>query len=113
MNKNPKGYTCKEFQRMIPGYINGNLSTDDLYYFLLHIEQCPECKEELTIQFMVAEGLNKLEENGSFDLNKELDASISSAIHSLKIKNISVILFVFGGLLVLLAIAAVFVLFFL
>ncbi|MDE6318231.1 MAG: zf-HC2 domain-containing protein, partial [Lachnospiraceae bacterium] len=52
---------CKEAEKMIPSFLNGELDGYDLAEFVEHIEECPECKEELSIQFLVAEGLEQLE----------------------------------------------------
>ena len=39
---------------------------------LEHINNCTQCKEELNIQFLVNEGLVRLEEGEAFDLQKEM-----------------------------------------
>lgn len=57
----------------IPEFINRKMEYRDLVKFLEHIETCENCKEELTIQFLVAEGMARLEEGSAFDLQKELE----------------------------------------
>lgn len=101
--------SCKEYEKLIPAYINNTLDGDSTLELLSHIETCPSCKEELTIQFMVAQGLNKLEESGSFELNKELDSKIKASIHAVKIKNLSIVLFFAGIGIAFLAIVAIIV----
>lgn len=49
---------CKQVTKYIPAFIDEDMAVWDLEQFLLHIEHCPECREELTIQILVAEGLN-------------------------------------------------------
>lgn len=63
---------CKDYERQIPNFINQKLDYPTLRKFCKHIETCDNCKEELTIQFLVAEGLQRMEEGESFDLQKEL-----------------------------------------
>ena len=64
--------TCKEVEKTIPLFLEDDLDTDDLREFLEHIEQCKECEEELSIQFLVAEGMQRLEDGNAFDLQSEL-----------------------------------------
>lgn len=63
---------CKDFMRLIPAFLNKELEYDELKRFCKHAMECDDCKEELTIQFLVAEGINHLEAGDAFDLNKEL-----------------------------------------
>ena len=63
---------CKEFEKMIPAYIVQKLPYADLKRFCEHARQCGECREELTIQFLTTEGIQRLEDGGAFDLQKEL-----------------------------------------
>jgi len=75
---------CKEMQRLIPAYLSGELDIKAQETFLQHIEVCPECKEELCIQFLVEEGTARLEDGGSFDLNRELDHKIMESKRMIK-----------------------------
>ena len=43
------------------------------------METCPECKEELTIQFLVTEGLERLEKGNNFNLQRELLMKLDDA----------------------------------
>ena len=47
--------------------------------FCEHMEQCEECKEELVIQFLVTEGMQRLEEGDAFDLQSELQGRLEEA----------------------------------
>ena len=77
---------CKEIQRMIPAYLNDELEGKTAELFLQHMDTCPVCKEELCIQFLVEVGTARLEDGGSFDLNRELELNIASAKKKLKHK---------------------------
>lgn len=65
--------TCKEIEMKIPDFVNRKLEYKDLIRFLEHIETCENCKEELTIQFLITEGMARLEDGSAFDLQKELN----------------------------------------
>lgn len=63
---------CIEAQQLVKPYIEGQLSDKQLEQFLEHVEQCPECYEELEIYFSIYEtlessGENSAEENYDFE----------------------------------------------
>lgn len=74
---------CKKITKMIPDFLADNLENSELKDFLEHIEHCEECKEELTIEVLVNEGLNSLENGTNFDLKKEYINKISLAQNNL------------------------------
>lgn len=76
---------CKEVQRNITAFLDDELDGRSSESFLRHIKECPECREELSIQYLVREGTARLEEGGSFDLNSDLEELL--AYSSRKIKN--------------------------
>ena len=78
--------TCKEAEKLIPVFLEDDLDTDDLREFMEHIDECGECKEELSIQFLVKEGLSRLEAGSVFDLKNELDYRIELEEHALKMR---------------------------
>lgn len=63
---------CKEFERLIPDFISDKLDYQNLKRFNSHREHCENCREELTIQFLVTEGVQRLEDGSAFDLQGEL-----------------------------------------
>lgn len=65
--------TCKEAEALIPQYLQDNLDADELKSFLEHIDSCPDCKEELSIQFLIEEGLNSLSTGDSYDLQSAMN----------------------------------------
>ena len=75
---------CKEVQKNIAAFLNGELQGKDAERFLYHIENCEECKEELSIQYLVREGTARLEGGGSFDLSKDLDVLIADSYLAIK-----------------------------
>ena len=73
------GMTCKEFEKMIPDFLNRKLDFLTLKKFNEHMESCEECREELTIQFLVTEGMQRLEEGNAFDMQAELEDRLEEA----------------------------------
>lgn len=63
---------CKEFEKKIPAFVANALDYKELDKFLSHVENCAECREELTIQVLISEGMARLEEGSAFDLQSEL-----------------------------------------
>ncbi len=70
---------CKEFERLIPEFIGNRLDFLTLEQFRAHMDRCESCREELGIQFLVSEALQRLEEGDAFDLRNELDEKLSEA----------------------------------
>jgi len=70
---------CKEFEKLIPDYIARKLNYVMLKRFSEHMEKCPNCKEELTIKFLVTEGIQRLEDGSAFDLQAELNGRLDEA----------------------------------
>lgn len=64
---------CKEFEKMIQDYVHKNLDFVMTKRFAEHLKGCPNCKEELNIQFLVNEGLLRLEDGNAFDLQHEMN----------------------------------------
>ena len=71
---------CKTAQKLILPFLEGSLKGKTLLRFTTHMEQCEECKEELTIQYLSSEGIARLEEGKTFDLERELKEYMNGAI---------------------------------
>ena len=70
---------CKETEKLIPAFLVKQLNNRDLNQFLLHVEECPECMEELTIQYLAMIGSSLIEEGKSFNLRKALNELLQEA----------------------------------
>lgn len=93
--------TCKEVEKWIPLFLKDDLDTDDLREFMEHIDKCEECKEELSIQFLVQEGMARLEAGNVFDLQNELKHRMEGAEHTLKWReSMKWLLFLLDGFIV-------------
>lgn len=100
--------TCKEAEKMIPLFLEDDLDVDDLRNFMEHMDKCEDCKEELTIQFLVLEGMARLEDGSVFDLQNELKFRMEDAGHALKLREtMQWILYASQGLTVVAAITLV------
>ena len=62
---------CKEAEKAIAGFVENKLKDDTMEAFIAHTRTCPDCMEELSIQYLVAVGMSRLEEGGTFDLGGE------------------------------------------
>lgn len=60
---------------MVP-FVKKNLSDIESMRLIKHTEVCKECKEELKIQFLVREGLKRLETGGNFNLEKDFEGQL-------------------------------------
>jgi hypothetical protein len=78
--------TCKDADRVIALFLNDDLDNRELADFLNHIDNCPECREELTIQFLVKEGMQRLESGNTFNLKLELELLLKDAKRRLKMR---------------------------
>ncbi len=75
---------CKEFEKRIPDFIARKLDYPSLKRFSEHMEECANCKEELVIQFLVTEGIQRLEDGDAFDLQSELEQRLGEARRKLR-----------------------------
>ncbi len=103
---------CKDIEDMIPSFLADDLDTDDLREFMEHVDNCEDCMEELSIQFLVLEGLARLEDGNVFDLQRELDIRLEEAGHSLnRREGMQIFLYILESLVVIAAIVFVALLF--
>jgi len=104
---------CKEFEKLIPDFLGRKLDFLTMERFAKHMEECPGCSEELEIQFLVAEGMLRLEEGDAFDLQTELETQLEEARRKVKFHNGFLKLGIFLEILAVFAIvtAVVYILF--
>ena len=70
--------TCKQAEKLIPSFLNDEMEKKKKKQFLAHVEHCSFCLEELSIQFLVTAGMQRLEKGDTFDLNRELKLKIAT-----------------------------------
>ncbi len=71
-------FTCKQEQKLILPFIKDTMDDGTKRLFLSHLEHCDSCLEELSIQFLVTTGMQRLENGDAFDLNRELGERIAT-----------------------------------
>lgn len=98
---------CKEFEKLIPDFLARKLDFLTLEKFAKHMEECPGCSEELEIQFLVAEGMLRLEEGDAFDLQSELETQLGEAKRKVRFHTAFLRLGVFLEIVAMLALVAV------
>ena len=64
--------TCKQAEKLISSFLQDEMDNRTKKRFLAHVEGCGSCLEELSIQFLVTTGMQRLEQGDTFDLNREL-----------------------------------------
>ncbi len=72
---------CKDTTKAIPLFFSGELEGRKIKSFLRHLNECPDCMEEIKIQYLATEGINRLEQGETFDLDRELGEMLSLAEH--------------------------------
>lgn len=73
--------TCLQIQNQIMAFINDELSTKELEEFILHIQKCPDCREELEVYYALITAMKQLDEdkNLSEDFGVELNEKIEKS----------------------------------
>ncbi|MCR5503777.1 MAG: zf-HC2 domain-containing protein [Lachnospiraceae bacterium] len=105
---------CKRAVQLVPAFLKDELDTDDLRDFIEHVDTCEECREELTIEFLVKEGIIHLESGEVFDLGRELGARMKAANHRLRIReNVKIIYYAISGLVAVELVTVILILVFL
>ncbi len=81
--------TCREAERLVMPYINGELTDAELAEFLKHIDTCEDCREELEIYFTVDVGIRQLDEGtGTYNIKGALETALELSrqrIHTLEL----------------------------
>lgn len=86
---------CKKTKANISKFIEDSLEGRELREFIDHIGHCEDCKEELSIQFLVTEGLSRLENSSSFDIQGRLNEKLKRGDRIAKARQ-SINLFMYG-----------------
>ncbi|MCR5717122.1 MAG: zf-HC2 domain-containing protein [Lachnospiraceae bacterium] len=106
--KNHLEITHKEALKLIPDFITGQLTLQETEMLMNHIDHCPDCKEELAINFLISAGLAGLERDGNINLQEELDQTLENARHKIRMHHFlhqTIIALEIVGIVALLAVA--------
>ena len=85
MERSDRGMNCKDAEKKIPYFLQDEMDGSVLKEFVKHVDTCPECREELSIQFLVTEGLERLERGNNFNLQEELLMKLEDAEYRINI----------------------------
>ena len=71
---------CKRVMELMTQFINGQLNTEDVEAFLNHVESCPECREELEVNYSLMTAMKQLDEDTDLSDNyiEELNQKIAA-----------------------------------
>ena len=71
---------CKRVMELMTQFINGQLNTEDVEAFLNHVESCPECREELEVNYSLMTAMKQLDEDTDLSDNyiEELNQKITA-----------------------------------
>ncbi|MDO5520520.1 MAG: zf-HC2 domain-containing protein [bacterium] len=78
--------TCREAQALITKYVQGQLDLKMLEEFLQHINNCPDCKEELEVYYIVFNGIKRLDEDENIAVNYHTEFETQLMKSELRIK---------------------------
>lgn len=89
--------TCKEAEKMVMLYIEGQLCEEELRSFVAHVKECPDCREELETYYIVYKGLRQLDEREGQSMNiiEALNEELENSGHYLR--NMS-LFYMFSGI---------------
>lgn len=80
---------CKTAEKEIASYLNGTLKSKDALDLIRHVEECPLCHEELTIQYLVSVGLNDLDDLDNLDVDSMIKRSKHDIMHALHVDDMA------------------------
>lgn len=66
---------CRETQGLLVPFIKSELTMEQAKAFFQHIDNCPDCKEELEVYYMMIVGIKELDEDNpkSLDLHSQFE----------------------------------------
>ncbi len=66
---------CREVQSLIVPFVKSELTLEEAKDILQHIDNCPDCKEELEVYYILLIGLQELDDDttGSLDLHGQFE----------------------------------------
>lgn len=77
---------CKDSRRSIGKFLRNEMDDNTACEFVEHIHCCNECMEELTIEYLLLEGINRLENADDIDVKSELEEKLNNILKQRKIR---------------------------
>lgn len=66
-------------------FLKDDLDEGTEFNFVEHVRSCSECMEELTVEYLLFEGIRKLESTEDFDVQSELEDRLNRTINRRKL----------------------------
>lgn len=66
------------FRQKIPDFFDDRLTEDQLEKFLHHYDVCKECREEVSIQFLIHVALSRIEAGEAINLPNEMNTFVAA-----------------------------------
>lgn len=79
---------CIDYRMSMLPYLKRELSVKKTRKLLSHVEECAECREELKVQFLVMEGMKRLEYGKTFRLEEDFEKSLKTSAREYKMRDI-------------------------
>lgn len=71
---------CKEVQKCIRLFFADELDIGEAKKFVDHVCSCKDCMEELTIEYLLSEGMSRLENADDIDVERELEERLNRVL---------------------------------
>ena len=82
---------CVEFDKKIDSFLHDELNDEELNAFLLHLNSCSNCREELEINYIVKEGVLRLDHDRmDYNLSAAYSGTIDENRRSLRERKIMI-----------------------
>lgn len=78
---------CRRFRKEIPDFLQDRLPERELREFLEHREHCSACAEELSVEYLISVGMDRLETGEAFNLRRELAEKIEEERRHLVVRS--------------------------
>lgn len=79
---------CINYRMNMLPYLKHELSIKKTRKLLSHVAECAECREELKVQFLVMEGMKRLEYGKTFHLEEDFEKSLKASSREYNMRDI-------------------------
>lgn len=91
---------CKEAEKQVQPFIEGKLSDKMTESFIVHVQSCPSCYDELETYFTIYYALKYVDDspNRSYDMQKVLKEELKRREHEIRQRHIFKAVFMIGSI---------------
>ena len=68
---------CREYRKEYRDFLEDKLGERETEQLLKHLSSCNACMEELRIQYLLIEGMRRLESGGTFDIKFDFERMLT------------------------------------